>query len=143
LLSRREPYQGGSGIHRLWCSYGGSAGHSGLIGLDIDEGISPNRHWRVQVLSPDDIRDGIEQRKSQVKDDKQRAAIDRAKLKLLSAARKFQEGETTKTIREVAGINGSLAQQAFAELIGEQALLPIPIIKGNHRKPYEGYRVSE
>ena len=142
LLSRREPYQGGSGLHRLWCSYGGSAGHSGLIGLDINEGISPSRHWHVDVLQPDEIRDSVEERKTEAKQEKQRAGIDHAKRQLVYAAQKYKAGETAKTIKETAGVSGSMAKLAFAELISEGTLLPIDILKGRRKAPYEGYKLA-
>jgi RecA-family ATPase len=40
LIGRRRPYRRGSGEHVLWLSYGGSAGHSGLFGLTINEGTN-------------------------------------------------------------------------------------------------------
>jgi AAA domain len=39
LLSRRNPYRPGSVYLQLWLSAGGSAEHSGLYGLDINEGV--------------------------------------------------------------------------------------------------------
>jgi len=142
LLSRREPYQGGSGLHRLWCSYGGSAGHSGLIGLDIDEGISPNRHWRVEVQSPDEIRGAVVGRQSEAKEERQRAAIDLAKSRICGAAVKFPDGETLRTIKDMAGVDGTTAKLAVAELLRSGDLLPVEINKSNRRAPYDGYKLN-
>ncbi|MCA8997350.1 MAG: hypothetical protein KDA80_10190, partial [Planctomycetaceae bacterium] len=60
ILNRREQYEPGSGMHRLWFSTGGSAGHSSLIGLDIFEGIfdpqgTQPRGWDVNVLKAQEV----------------------------------------------------------------------------------------
>jgi|GEM_PF-1314164 len=50
LLSRRREYVDGSGFHELHCRIGGSAGHSSLWHLDVDEGPSDQtgpRKWRI------------------------------------------------------------------------------------------------
>lgn len=61
LLSRRAAYQPGSGQHHLWLSVGGSTGHSGLWGVDVDEGILEEdftgRVWNPTVLSLDAVKE--------------------------------------------------------------------------------------
>ena len=53
LLGRREDYVEGTGVHRLWMNVGGSAGHSSLWALDVDEGPSGQpRHWEVTLSTP-------------------------------------------------------------------------------------------
>lgn len=56
LVKHREPYRLGSGLHHLVMSVGGSAGHSALYLVDIDEGVlhedMKGRRWRVTVSFP-------------------------------------------------------------------------------------------
>jgi hypothetical protein len=71
LLSRREPYQPGTGEHKIWLAAGGSAGHSGEWGLDIVEGVVDDdwsdRTWSVSVCLASEIRDANKQAAEQVK----------------------------------------------------------------------------
>jgi hypothetical protein len=57
LLARRERYDIESGIHKFTFTYGGSAGHSGEVHLDVDTGqigedLNLGRKWLVNVSSP-------------------------------------------------------------------------------------------
>jgi hypothetical protein len=63
LVNRRERYQEGSGVHKLWLSTGGSAGHTALWGVDVvevdhasDEVIlgPPKRIWEVELHDGDE-----------------------------------------------------------------------------------------
>lgn len=52
LINRTRPYEPGSGIHDIWLNAGGSAGHSGLWQVGIEEGICDGvsrRIWKPNV----------------------------------------------------------------------------------------------
>ncbi|MCY2987173.1 MAG: bifunctional DNA primase/polymerase [Planctomycetota bacterium] len=68
LLNRRRDYQDGSGFHELNLRIGGSAGHSSLWHLDIDEGPSDqagDRKWRVGLKTAGQAKVDHERRKEE------------------------------------------------------------------------------
>ncbi len=125
LLNRRvryDPDQGGH--HELWMSVGGSAGHSGLWGLNVEEGTRQDiggRRWQVDVLSAADAyaerivaaSDAADQRKQQQVEAKWRRQCEA----VLEAMRRFPIGETPRAIREVAGINSRSIGPILEELL--------------------------
>src|SRR5262249_33678034 len=75
LISRRSAYEEGTGFHELWIKFGGSAGFSGLYGLDVAEGEVnmrfAGRKWDVKVLKADDVLLCQQQRKELGKKDQE------------------------------------------------------------------------
>lgn len=56
LINRRFPFVHGSGSHRLWLVCGGSAGHSGLWQVDVEEGpntAAEGREYQISVRTKD------------------------------------------------------------------------------------------
>ena len=78
LTCRRRRYEPETGIHELYFSYGGSAGHSGELHLDIDTGRIDDelqgRRWNVSVLTPGE---GAAVRQEQAKAEKERLAAEK------------------------------------------------------------------
>lgn len=142
LLGRREQYQPGTGTHRLWLAAGGSAGHGGLWGLNVDEGIQPNRHWNVEVLKAEEVRQAVEEGKEKAKDEKQRGQVEGAMKRICNALAKFPKGETEKVIKDTAGVSGTIARLAFSELLSTGAIVPASITKGKRKSPYQGYKLA-
>jgi hypothetical protein len=128
LVGRREEYVPGTGEHRLWANVGGSAGHSGLWALDVEEGIAGMpRHWNVILSSPNEAReekkaDGIRQR-------------------ILDAMKEFPNGQTKTGIYTVANLRScEKANAVFTSLIEEGQIVERRVKKG--AATYTGYALA-
>lgn len=71
LVSRREKYVPGSGQHKMRFSCGGSVGHSGLWGVDIDEGVVADdfsgRKWDATILGLENVKEQAANKKKECK----------------------------------------------------------------------------
>ncbi|MFV0442161.1 MAG: bifunctional DNA primase/polymerase [Planctomycetaceae bacterium] len=148
LLNRRVKYDPDhGGHHELWMSVGGSAGHSGLWGLNIDEGTRQDhggRRWEVEVISAAEAygqraeaaNEQLEERKQrqqQSRDEKHREAI-------LNALRLHPAGETPRVIREMAAVSGSIATRHLDALIAEGLAEECTVKK--HTREERGIRLT-
>ncbi|MCI0333666.1 MAG: bifunctional DNA primase/polymerase [Planctomycetes bacterium] len=147
LLNRRvryDPDRGGQ--HELWMSVGGSAGHSGLWGLNVEEGTRQDvggRRWEVDVISAADAyagriasaSDAADERKEQqrqMKREKQRGAV-------LDALRRYPDGETPRLIREAAGVGNTVASAILADLLDEGVIEACTVQKNTRQE--NGFRL--
>jgi hypothetical protein len=129
LLGRREAYEPGTGSHKLWLSIGGSAGHSALWGLDIEEGVSGEpRRWEVSLSTPDNAR--AEKKAGGIRE------------RLLAAAGEYlASGETKTCIFETSGVRmNSASGPVFDSLVAEGLLVECKVVK--NRTHYDGYRLA-
>jgi hypothetical protein len=149
LLGRRKRYDpADGGHHELWLSVGGSAGHSGLWALNIDEGTRQDaggRQWDVEVLAAHEAyaeraeaeADEAERRKKRCQ--QRRAQQEREAL--LESLGRFPQGETARTIRETAGVGSRRFNAIIQELVAARIVEACVVAKQNGQN-YGGYRLT-
>jgi hypothetical protein len=149
LIGRREAYRPDqAGSHKLWFSVGGSAGHSGLWGIDIEEGSPTDqegRRWEVSIDGASQViaesiseREQTKEQQAQAKAGRQLAADAE---KLLKEYRKRPEGDTAKSFRERAQLNGARAGAANDKLIASGQIVPWKVIKNG--RSFDGFKLAE
>jgi hypothetical protein len=139
LLQRRSPYQG-DGVHSLWLRCGGSAGHSSLWGVAIDEGlIDPDtfsgRRWEVSVNPAADARKEAERDREQRKAAEQERREGKQRDDLLEALKNFPDGETAKVLRDESGVkNLPNFNKAMKWLLQEGRAIKCKIVKNKREE---------
>jgi len=140
LLKRRERYEPGSGMHSLWMSVGGSVGHGGLWGLDIDEGIIDDnfsgRRWTVAVRHGGDVRSKVrsadESKRQEQRTAKQQRQQKDNEARFMAAFEKLatQKGADGKPIgwagfrkvRNLSKLSSQMADRVAAGLVDQGVL---------------------
>jgi hypothetical protein len=148
LLNRRSRYEPDKpGVHELWMNVGGSAGHSGQYGLDIEEGSISDpggRRWSVEVITTGEAysrrADAVEDREEERKQRKKESREEKQRKALLVALGEFPDGETPRVIRESAGVSGKVANQIFESLV-EEELIEECVVK-KHTREERAYRLK-
>jgi hypothetical protein len=148
LYSRRAPYDPeNAGHHEMWLSAGGSAGHSSLWSVTVDEGLRSDpggRRWDVEVNSPtvarqSSQRDAIERREAYKNTQHQKrveaacGAIEEAVISLPN-----NEGSQSQ-IASRAGKRGVAFNEAWGNLLRRGKLVECTITKSNGHE-YPGFR---
>ncbi len=124
LLGRRRRYEPGTGHHALWMNVGGSAGHSSLWEVNIDEGTPDlnfqGKRWSVSVegvggsVAPDKPVAGP------TKDGQDDAKV-LAALAAVGAA-----GASRNALKPVTKLSGSRIAKAVSRLLAAGAVEPAP-----------------
>jgi len=145
LLQRRTPYQG-DGVHSLWLRCGGSAGHSSLWGVNIDEGvIDPDtfsgRKWEVNVNPAADARAESQRDKENRKAVEAERREGEQRDRLLKVLRAVPEGDTAKGLREAAGLNPANFSKAALALVQEGRATRCEVVKNGVK--YDGFKANK
>ncbi len=123
LLGRRKPFNPDTGHHALWLSVGGSAGFSGLYGLDVTEGKMDaefkGRRWEPHVLSALELIKVKEEEKETRHDKRAQETKARRRGKLLAEMKKSPNGLPLTTLSKAAGMDNAVARPLLKELIKE------------------------
>jgi replicative DNA helicase len=148
LVNRRVKYEPGSGKHLLWLNIGGSAGHSGCWGLDIDEGrLDDNfggRRWLVQVRSMEDALKRITEAKETKKEAAKKAKLQEDTEKVLKVLEGCPEGETCAEICRMTGLQPRAVGPVLTGLLEQNRVVRTHVRKasGQGEKLYEAWRVA-
>lgn len=148
LLNRRSRYEPDRpGYHELWLNVGGSAGHSGQYGIDVEEGSIQDpggRSWHVEVLSTSEAytrrSEAVEENRERRQDDLQQRRLQKHCHTLQDVLRRFPDGETMTALRRESRLNPNNFAAAIAELIEEGLAEPCDITK--RKRTFEGYRLT-
>ncbi len=148
LIARREAYEQGSGRHRLWLNVGGSAGFSGLWGVDVEEGVVDDaflgRSWGVKVVTAEEVRDAVaddRERAKQVRNDAAEAEAREAILTHL-ASPDCRGGDSLTGIADASGRSKAGRIKPLVDrMVKEGALVPVTALRKGQRT-CSGYRLA-
>lgn len=147
LIGRRESYNPErSGSHKLWFTVGGSAGHSGLWGLDIEEGCRSDEHGRRWEVSADGASKVIAEKISQKEAAKEQQSTAKKEKTLKADAEKMlknyrltPDGETLTFFRAKSRFSGDRASAANDLLLSQGLIEPCTVIK--NKREYDGFKL--
>lgn len=123
LISRRSKYDPDSSIHQLWLSAGGSAGHSRLLAVDIDEGHQSDeggRKWDVTVMPANEAKklaaEAAKERREAAKETK-REETQKARREKVKRAFLGNPVLTSRELRDLAGFSADAAREIIAYML--------------------------
>ena len=129
---------------------GGSAGHSGLYGIDVSEGLRSDpggRHWDVDVRAGSEIVQEQKNERANKQGEKQREKDEANQIAVVDALRKLPKGEGAFPfkLRTMAGVANERLHRALHLLEQAGTVEPCKALRSpTHKTPQEGaWRLTE
>ncbi len=150
LLGRRSEYEDGTGKHNLWLRVGGSAGHSGLFGLNISEGRRSDpggRHWDVEVRHGAEVMQDRTSERANRKNERQRTEDESGMNAIVRALSELPKGEGVfpRRLYESTGIGQRRIGRLLTQLTEQDIVEPCRALASpTHKTPREGaFRLTD
>lgn len=144
LLARRSAYEH-DGHHNLWMRCGGSAGHAGLYGVDIDEGtVDENfdgRKWEVEVQPGQEIIQTTREDRRREKAEQKREQEESDQTAVIEALAKLGRGEGAfpRKLRALTGLANNRLERTVMLLIEQKIVEPCEALQApSHKMPKPG-----
>ncbi len=126
LVGRRKMFCPASGLHELWLSVGGSAGHFGIYGVNIREGVMSNdfrgRVWKVTTRSYEAQLAHDKRHVEVQKQEQQQTKESERRERVLAVLRRAKSPLSKTSIRDQAEIGNTSVRQLLENLEQEQVI---------------------
>jgi hypothetical protein len=124
ILSRREAFVPGGGVHRLRLQVDGSAGHNSCWSVDVDEGHLGDdfsgRKWEVKVVQAS-VQIGLQQQTRQEEKQRKEEADDALVWNATT------EGKLKSQIKDATGLSDGRVKKAIARLVSAGRLTQVEV----------------